>query len=114
MKSEPFTGRSAEMKRESNWLSAEDLLGLGDVEVEISGVFFHKGATFDDGRKDDVYSLSFAGKARQLILNNGNRKTLANRFGGKCPDWVGKKITLYIKDGVRRPDGTKGPGIRIR
>jgi len=115
MKSEPFTGRSAEMRKATNWLSSEDLMDTGkdEIEVEIAGVFKHKDAKFDDGRTETVYALAFAGKEKQLILNATNRKILVNMFGTtKVADWIGKKVKLYVKDGVRLGK-TITRGIRI-
>ncbi len=119
METEKFTGRSAEMRKDTPWLSSEDLMDVGkDVEVEISGVFKHKNAVFDDGRKDTVYALAFKGKTKQLVLNATNRKRLVAMFGTtKVDQWIGKKISLYVEDGVRKPGGARGEttcGIRVR
>jgi hypothetical protein len=118
MESEQFTGRSVEMKKETPWLSSEDLLDAGDVIVEISGVYKHKGVKFDDGREMDVFALAFKGKAKQLVLNSTNRRALVSLFGTtKVNEWVGKKVTLYVAHDVRKPGGRRGEttcGIRIR
>ena len=118
MKTEPFTGKSPEMRKDSPFLSSEDLLDAGDVKVVIEGVFRHKDAIFDDGRKETVYAISFVGKQRQLVLNNTNRKTLVAKFGTtKVSDWIGKEVTLHVVSGVRKPGGAKGEtttGIRIK
>jgi len=119
MESTSFEGRSAEMRKPTPWLSSEDLMDLpGDVEVVIEAVYAHRGAIFDDGRKEDVYSLKFAGKQKQLILNATNRRRLIELFGTtKVKEWIGKKITLYVESGIRKPGGIRGEtttGIRIR
>jgi hypothetical protein len=119
MKTEPFAGRSAEMRKETPWLSSEDLMDVGhDVEVEIEAVYRHIGAQFDDGRTETVHALKFVGKAKQLILNATNRKRLVALCGStKVATWVGKKVALYVEVGVRKPGGAKGEttcGIRVR
>lgn len=119
METESFAGRSAEMRKDTPWLASEDLMDLGkEPVVEIAGVFKHKNAVFDDGRKDTVYALAFKGGKKQLVLNATNRKRLVDMFGTtKVDQWIGKKIRLYVEDGVRKPGGARGEttrGIRVR
>ena len=118
MQSEPFAGKSAEMKKDSTWLASEDILDAGDVTVKIEGVFRHKDAVFDDGRHETVFAVKFAGKVKQLVLNNTNRKRLVKLFGTtKVADWIGKEVTLYVDRNVRPLGGKKGEvvnGIRVR
>ena len=119
MQSESFQGRSAEMRKESPWLSSEDLMDIGhNVEVEIEGVFRHQDAVFDDGRKATVFALKFKGRAKQLVLNATNRKRLVELFDTtKVQTWIGKTIRLYVDPNVRKPGGSRREmtrGIRIR
>ena len=119
MDSKPLDGRSAEMRKPTPWLSSEDLMDIGhDVEVEIEGVFKHVDAASDDGRKETVFALKFAGKEKQFVLNVTNRKRLIDLFGTtKVPEWKGKKIKLYVEHGIRKPGGKRGEtttGIRVR
>jgi hypothetical protein len=118
MKSEPFDGKSPAMKKDTPWLSAEDLLDAGEVAVEIEGVWKHTDAVFDDARKETVHALQFKGKQRQLILNATNRKTLVAKFGTTdVKKWIGQSITLYVQKDVRKPGGKRGEttcGIRVR
>ena len=108
-----FTGHSAEMRADTPWLASEDLLGKGDVEATISSVFFHTGAKFDEGREEDVYTLSFEGKTKQLVMNATNRRALVAKFGPDTKEWRGKKIKLYVKHGIQA-FGELRSGIRIR
>jgi hypothetical protein len=109
-----FEGRTSAM-RTSPWLASEDLDGLGEVPVTIESVFQHKDAIMQDGRKQPkLFAVKFEGKDRQLVLNATNRKTLAAAFGSDCRAWKGKKILLYVKDGVRNPAGGTTKGIRIK
>jgi hypothetical protein len=111
---ESFTGRTSLM-RTSPWLAVEDIDGLGDVQVTIEEVFKHRDAVMQDGRKMPVvYSLKFAGKEKQMVLNATNRKALAAAFTTDTKVWRGKTVTLYVKDGVRNPAGGTTKGIRIR
>lgn len=115
MKTESFAGKSVDMKAESPWLASEDIIDAGDVKVVIEGVFKHTGAVFDDGRKQDVFSLKFQGKAKQLIVNNTNRKKLVAKFEtGNVKEWIGKEIVLYVERGIKRPGGGTCCGIRVR
>lgn len=108
---EVFDGRASQM-RASPWLSAEDIMGLGDVEVEIENVFFYKDTEFDEGRKEDVYAVKFKGKKAQLVLNATNRKSLVARFTVDTKKWREQKIKLYVV--TVNAFGKQAAGIRIR
>lgn len=113
-KVEPFVGRSAEMKKDTPWLSSEDLIGLGDVKVTIESVFRHSDVEFDAGRKEKVvYSIKFEGKQKQLVLNSTNRKTLVGKFGVNVKDWCGKVVSLWVDENVRMM-GKQVCGVRIK
>jgi len=111
--STPFEGRSGAM-RTSPWLASEDLDGL-ETPYTIECVMVHRDVVMQDGRKQPrLFSLKFAGKPRQLVLNATNRKTLSARFGPDTKSWAGKEIVLYVQDGVKHPTGGKCKGIRIK
>lgn len=119
MKTEPFAGRSVEMRKDAIWLSSEDLFDAGDVLVEIEGVYKHTNAVFDGGRIDTVFALRFVGKGeKQLVLNATNRKFLVNLCGTTdVSKWKGKKVVLYVRRDVPKKGGARGEvtcGIRIK
>jgi len=100
MTSEPFEGRSGEMKKDSPWLASEDIMGL-EVEVEIEKVYRHQDVEFEAGRKErTLYSVAFVGKKKQLVLNSTNRKKLLGKFGVNVKEWAGKKVTLFVDSEV--------------
>jgi hypothetical protein len=102
--------------RESNWLTNEDVPHDKDTVVTIESVTLRRNLKMQGGRPKNVaLSLKFVGKNRELMLNATNRKTLAALFQtNECGAWFGKRIALYVEQDVRRPDGTKGPAVRIR
>jgi hypothetical protein len=102
--------------RESLWLSSEDLPHDKDTEVTIESVVLRRNLTMQGGRPKVVaLSLKFVGKQRELMLNATNRKTLGAIFEtNECEAWFQKRILLFVEQGVRRPDGTRGPAVRIR
>jgi hypothetical protein len=111
---EAFEGRSAEMKKNSPWLASEDLLDLGDVAVEIEGIYRHRDVEFDAGRREQVvYSLKFKGKQKQMVLNSTNRRTLVQKFGANVQDWKGRQVTLFVDTNVRMMGKTVN-GLRIK
>lgn len=113
-KGEAFEGRSAEMKKETPWLSSEDLMDLGDVKVTIEGCFRHTNVEFDAGRKEkQIHTIKFKGKSKQLVLNSTNRKTLVQKFGTNVKDWKGKEVMLWVDKNVRMMGKTVS-GIRIK
>lgn len=110
---EDYEGRSSVM-RDSTWLAAEDIDGLGDVTLTIEKVHVRKNVEFDFGRKTPVvYSLKFKGKQRELILNSAKRNVIQDAYGSSTGDWVGKEVTLYVDPNVKMK-GEKVKGIRIR
>jgi len=110
----PFTGRSSEF-HDSVWLAAEDLVGLGNVHVEITEVMNHRNVVFQGGRTvPRVLSLQFKGDSRRLVVNNTNRKTLVWLFRtNKAPEWIGKRVTLFVTE-VPAVGGGKTLGIIVR
>lgn len=102
--------------RDSTWLTSEDLPHDKDTVVEIETVRLRKNLQMQGGRpKNIALSLKFKGKQRELMLNSTNRKMLARLCNtNECGGWFGKRITLFVEQGVRRPDGTTGPAVRIR
>lgn len=111
----PYTGPTGVM-RDSVWLTNEDLPHDRDVIAKIETVNERHGVTFQGGRKmDRVFSLKFEGKERELRVNATHRKVL-NALTGKATAgaWVGMRIYLFVEQGIRRPDGSVGPAVRIR
>lgn len=113
MRSEEYTGNSAAIKGDCPWLASEDILDAGDVTVTIDACYAVKAAEFEGGRKEDVYTLGFVGKKKQLVLNSINRKTLVKLYGTNVSEWKGKPITLWVDRNVRA-FGEIRNGIRIR
>lgn len=111
---EDFHGTTSDMRADNPWLASEDLIGAGDVKVTIAAVKLHRNAEFEGGRKDDVYALHFKGATKALILNKGNRRTIALMFGTRDPQkWIGKQITLYVEKLAKPAFGKRTHGIRV-
>lgn len=116
METKPYTGKVSGMKT-SPWLASEDLEGLGkvggnvrgSVRVKISGVFRNENVTLDAGRVEKcLFSVSFHGVEKQMILNATNRKTLTKAFGADTKKWIGGEIELIAQDGIQKPGAKKG------
>jgi hypothetical protein len=115
MSEKPFTGKVSQMKVASKFLASEDFMGLGEVEVTISGIFENDNEVMQDGKKKDFFSIGFNDKPKRMVLNATNRKTLAAAFGADTRNWVGKKVHVYVKDGVRNPAGGETVcGLRLK
>jgi hypothetical protein len=110
-----FTGKVSQMKASNKFLASEDFLGLGDIDVTITGIFEHADEVMQDGKKKSFYSIGFNDKPKRMVLNATNRKTLAACFGADTKNWIGKKIQIYVKDGIRNPAGGETVcGLRIK
>lgn len=101
--------------RSSDWLAVEDIAGMpGGVRVTIEKVHHIDEVEFEMGRKErNKFSLKFEGKAKELILNSSNRRTLYRLFGADTGSWIGKSVTLYVDPNVRMMGKVVG-GIRFR
>ena len=114
MKTVEFTGRTSAMRTNTPWLASEDLMGLGPVKVTIEGVYHHDEAIFDAGRKEkNVFSVKFAGKEKQLVLNSTNRRRLVALFDTTdVTKWKGKEVTLVVSE--TKLMGQTVPCIRVK
>ncbi len=111
---EVYKGASG-VARDSVWLTSEDLPHDRDVVVTVEKVTLRRNLTMQGGRpKAVMLSLKFVGKDRELGLNATNRKAVVAMYGSLCAEWFGKRVTLFVEQDVRRPDGTRGPAVRIR
>ena len=113
-KPEAFEGMASQM-RDSPWLASEDIEDAGGkISVTIIACYKHEDVEFDAGRKRPVvYTLAFKGADKQLALNATNRKALASLFGRDVKKWQGKKVELFVQDGIRLgPKTVKGARIR--
>jgi hypothetical protein len=110
-----FTGRTAEMRVDTPWLAAEDLLGIpgNEAKVTISGVFEHSNVEFAEGRKKaKAFAVAFSGKQKQLVLNTTNRKALVSLYGPNVIEWKNKPCTLFVSEAKLK--GQVVPCIRIK
>lgn len=102
--------------RDSLWLTNEDIPHDRDTIVQIESVVARRNVKFAGGRTKPVtLSLRFVGKTRELALNATNRKVLGALFRtNNTGEWFSRKVALFVEQDVRRPDGTRGPAVRIR
>ena len=110
---EEFKGRASEM-RDSDWLAAEDLRGIGDVKVVIDKIVRHRNVKFEDGKNQSVvYAIKFKGGHKHLKMKACIRKIMNDARGPKVTDWAGCGVTLYVDESVRFA-GKQVGGIRFR
>lgn len=103
------------MKTSSKFLASEDFIGLGEVELTITGIYEHADEVMQDGKKKSFFSIGFNDKPKRMVLNATNRKTLAACFGADTKNWIGKKVNLFVKDGIRNPAGGETVcGLRLK
>jgi hypothetical protein len=103
------------MKAENKFLASEDFIGLGEIALEISGVFEATGEVMQDGKKKDFHTIAFTKTPKHLVLNATNRRCLAAAFGADTKGWVGQKVLIYAQDGIRNPaGGEKVWGLRLK
>lgn len=78
---------------QSDYVAAVEFKGR-DVALTIAGVKIEE-LKMAGGKKDRKPTLSFRETKKRLILNKTNAATIANIYGTKAEDWVGKRITLF-------------------
>jgi len=115
MSEKQFTGKVSQMKQSSKFLASEDFIGLGEIELTITGIYENQDEVMQDGKKKSFYSIGFNDKPKRMVLNATNRKVLAAAFGADTTNWTGKKVTLFVKDGIRNPVGGETVcGLRLK
>ena len=105
MSEKPITGHVSQMRKNNKFLSAEDLMGLGEVTVEIESVNEFSDEAMQDGKKKDGNSLSLKGKKKRVIINATNRRVLVACFGEIVDNWIGKRFKLKASPGKKNPKG---------
>ena len=85
---------------DKRFLSAVDLIGLGEVELVIDRVEHHDKLEYENHKKaENVNLLYFKGTDKPLTLNVTNTKAIIYITGtGKVSEWGGKKIKLAAKE----------------
>jgi hypothetical protein len=115
MSEKQFSGKVSQMKLDNKFLASEDFLGLGEIELVISGIYQHTDEVMQDGKKKNFFSVGFNDKPKRMILNVTNRKALAMAFGADVKKWIGQKVIIYVQDNVRNPAGGAAVhGLRIK
>jgi len=115
MSEKQFSGKVSQMKLDNKFLASEDFLGLGEIELVISGIYEHIDQVMQDGKKKSFFSVGFNDKPKRMILNATNRKALAMAFGADTKNWIGQKVVIYAQDGIRNPaGGATVYGLRIK
>ena len=110
---EEFKGRASEM-RDSDWLAAEDLRGLGDIKVVIDKIVRHRDVKFEDGKNHAVvYAIKFKGKHKHLKMKACIRKIMNDARGPKVTEWAGCGVTMFVDESVQCK-GQRVGGIRFR
>jgi hypothetical protein len=90
----------------SKYLAASDLDGTV-LRVKIGKVELAS-LRQKDGTALKKYALSFPDQNKAMVLNMTNARRLAEAFGKKANEWVGKTVEIYAED------TSFGPGLRLR
>lgn len=108
-------GGPSGVARDSTWMTQEDLPHDKDTILTIERVNRRDDVKFQGTGKAKpvVLSLVFRGVKRELGLNATNRKIMSRLYGSKCAAWVGKRVALFVQQGVSSPQG-EVPAVRIR
>jgi hypothetical protein len=112
-KSEPYNGPISAIRR-SPYLASSDIIGLGDLDVEIEGIFRDTDVDMGDGRKEaELFTIKFVGQPKRMVINAANLKVLSKAFGAKIENWKGQKVKLYVLDNIKA-FGKLTTGLRLK
>ena len=95
----------------SNLLKSQDLLDAGgEMTLTIEKIEM-KTFDRDDGNKDTKPIIYFA-EGKQMVCNKTNAGVIADMHGDDTDDWIGKSVTLTVRDVEFQ--GKTVMGIRIK
>jgi hypothetical protein len=92
-------------KTEGKWLKAAD---LGDKKHRVVIIGLEEVDFKQDGKK---MAVRFENKAKGLVLNVTNAKSIAAQHGDDMDTWIGKEITIFPT--TTEFNGEDKPCIRI-
>ena len=95
----------------SNYLRHQELDDTEDTIVTIDS--FANEEVGQGDQKKQKWVLYFTGMEKGLVLNSTNGKVICKLYGEEMDEWIGKNISLYIKDDVQFKDETVS-AIRVR
>lgn len=107
--------------RDSDWLAAEDIDGLGDVPVRITGMFGPEDMTINGKKKAACCWIEFVhaqtgrplfDRRRFMTLNAARKKTLRKLFGTDPQSCVDKVVAIYCVDTQFAGETLRGYRIR--
>ena len=102
---------------ENDYLGQWDLVdGSGayrEVIVEISSVRRYKPKRLMKGEVCKRLEIAFRGKRKAWLSGPSTQRVIASMLGPYTEDWVGKRIALYVDEGVMF-GGVRVGGIRVR
>lgn len=107
--------------RDSEWLAAEDIDGLGDVPIKVMGVFGPEDKTINGKKKAACCWIEFVhaktgrplfDQRKLMTLNSARKKVLRKMFGTDPQACVGKTVNMYCVD--TSFGGEELRGFRIR
>ena len=95
----------------SNLLKSQDLLDAGgEMTLTIDRVEMK---TFErDDNSKDTKPLIFFQEEKQMVCNKTNANIIAEMYGDDTDDWIGKQVTLTVKDVEFQ--GKTVMGIRVK
>lgn len=96
---------------ETKYLSHTDISDVNDTVVTIKD--FQQETLGIGAQAQEKWVLYFRENKKGLALNKTNGKILVKMLGEEMEDWIGHKISLYVKDDVEY-QGDIVSAIRIR
>jgi hypothetical protein len=95
-----------------DYLGAYSLDNNQDLTVTITGTARELVKSAQHPKGEDCFTAQFKEVDKPMILNATNCKTIQGLYGAFIEDWVGKQVTLYVKD--VKAFGTVTDALRIR
>ncbi len=113
MNEQEFNGHVTLMRADSEFIGAEDIIGRGDVPMQIARVVQYTNRKACGNNQPTMFTLHFHRYGKELWVKATNRKQLTKLFGPEVSKWKDRWIWMYVEE-CKSPKGGMTLGVRIR
>lgn len=113
MNEQEFNGHVTLMRADAEFVGAEDIMGRGDVPMQIAKVVQYTNRKACGKTQPTMFTLHFHRYDKELWIKATNRKQLTKLFGPDASKWKDRWIWLHVEE-CKSPQGGMTLGVRIR
>jgi hypothetical protein len=113
MSEQEFTGHVTAMRADAEFIGAEDIMGRGDVPMQIARVVQYTNRKACGKSQPTMFTLHFHNEPKELWIKATNRKQITKLYGPDASKWKDRWIWLHVEE-CKSPQGGMTLGVRIR